>query len=120
VTALQRAFGTRREDIVVAIGPSIGPCCYEVGPEVREAFRQGPFGRVSDRWFADRTGSADGRLTLDMWMSNAEQLVEAGVPAGQVHVSALCTASHPEFFPSYRRDGKGTGRIAAVIRSRRR
>ena len=49
----------------------------------------------------------------------ADQLEDAGVPRAQIHQSGLCTASHPETLPSYRRDGRAAGRIAAAIRARR-
>jgi len=117
VTAMAREFGTRPADLVVAHGPSIGACCYVVGEEPVTAFRDGGFDESLGRWFSL---DADGRLRLDLWTANRDQLVAAGVPAESIHLSALCTASHPEVFPSYRRDGKGTGRIAAVIRPRPR
>jgi polyphenol oxidase len=117
VAAMAREFGTRPADLVVAHGPSIGACCYLVGAELVSAFRGEGFDEPLGRWFSL---DADGHLRLDLWTANRDQLVAAGVPAGNIHLSALCTASHPEVFPSYRRDGKGTGRIAAAIRTRRR
>ena len=117
VAALAREFGTRPGDLVAAQGPSIGPCCYVVGDELVEAFRASGFGREVDRWFArDETGA----LRLDLWAANRDQLAACGVPAAAIHGSGLCTANHPEWFASYRRDGPGTGRIAAVIRARAR
>lgn len=115
VGALAREYGSRPADLVVAHGPSIGPCCYTVGDELIQAFAQGGFDGAVDRWF-HRDG--DGHLRLDLWLANREQLLAAGVLAGNIHQSELCTASHPQLFASYRRDGKGTGRIAGVIRSR--
>ncbi len=64
------------------------------------------------RWFVRR----DGRLFLDIWRANADQLERAGVPGNQIFVSRLCTACHPDWFHSYRRDGGGTGRLAGFIR----
>ncbi len=115
VTAMAREFGSRPDDLVVAQGPSIGPCCYVVGEELFEAFRAGGFARETDAWFV-RDGR--GELRLDLWKATRDQLIACGVPGGAIHQSGLCTASHPEWFASYRRDGPGTGRIAAVIRSR--
>lgn len=117
VERMSREFGTRPRDVVAALGPSIGPCCYEVGREVAGAFRIGRFAREAEGWFV-RGG--DGRFVLDLWTANRDQLAAAGVPAGAIHHSGLCTASRPDLFASYRRDGPGTGRIAAVIRSRPR
>lgn len=115
VAALQREFGSAPSDLVVAHGPSIGACCYVVGEDLVDAFRSGGHSSALDRWFS-RDG--EGHLRLDLWAANRDQLLEAGVPAGQLHQSELCTASHPRLFASYRRDGKGTGRIAGVIRAR--
>ena len=96
-----------------AIGPCIGPCCYEVGEELIEAFRAAGWNNADcDRWFLRR----DGRLFLDVGAANADQLTRAGIPASQVYVSRLCTACHPDWFYSYRRDGAGTGRLAGFIR----
>lgn len=98
---------------VAAIGPSIGPCCYEVGPELLDRFRdQGWTGSVDD-WFEQRAG----RWYLDMWRANFDQLVKAGVPDESIFVSRLCTSCHPDWFPSYRRDGAGAGRLAGFIRA---
>jgi polyphenol oxidase len=116
VEILRREFGATPEDLVVAQGPSIGACCYEVGPDVVEAFEAGGFREAIDRWFSrDERGA----LRLDLWRATRDQLIAAGVRAGDVHQAGLCTASHPQWFASYRRDGPGTGRIAAVIRPRR-
>ena len=115
VAALTREFGSDPADLLVAHGPSIGACCYVVGEELVEAFERGGYGAAISRWFLR---DDEGNLRLDLWAANREQLLDAGVPVEQVHQSELCTASHPEWFASYRRDGKGTGRIAGVIRPR--
>jgi YfiH family protein len=113
VETLQRTFGVKPADLIVAIGPSIGPCCYAVGPEVLERFEAA--GSGSARWFhRDR----EGVLRLDLWAANTDQLEAAGVPRASIGVARLCTACHPGLFHSYRRDGPGTGRIAAAIRAR--
>ncbi len=98
---------------VAAIGPSIGPCCYEVGAELRDRFRDSGWTRVGDDWFEQRAG----RWYLDLWRANFDQLVKAGVPDESIYVSRLCTSCHPDWFPSYRRDGTGAGRLAGFIRA---
>lgn len=133
VGALSRTFGSRASDLIVACGPSIGTCCYEVGSDVREAFAAAGFSSAElDGWFLDapmpstanpsmkgltRKGRP-GHWFFDGWASTREQLVRAGVQAEQIFGAELCTASHPEVLCSYRRDGSPAGRIAAVVRSR--
>lgn len=81
-----------------AIGPGIGPCCYEVGQEVLSEF-------------ADLEGVADGRM-LDLPAVAAALLARAGVSASES--AGLCTSCHPELFYSHRRDGERTGRQAGL------
>lgn len=112
VECLEEAFGTRPEDLVAALGPSIGPCCYAVGTDVVDVFRRSAWLEADvRRWFVA------GDTRLDLWRANADQLVGAGVPRTAVHVSELCTACHPSAFYSYRREGAGTGRLVGFIRS---
>lgn len=129
VAALAREFGTKPPDILAAAGPSIGACCYEVGPEVRDAFAAAGFGGDHiEWWFAERPGGtaenpsmplgprrAD-RWFFDGWIAAREQLESAGVPAAQIFSARLCTASHPDVLCSYRREGRTAGRIAGAIR----
>jgi purine-nucleoside/S-methyl-5'-thioadenosine phosphorylase / adenosine deaminase len=84
-----------------AIGPGIGPCCYEVGDEVLAAFE--PLGE----------GVAAGRM-LDLPEVARRLLARAGV--GEVESSGLCTSCEAELFFSHRRDGPRTGRQAGLIR----
>ena len=115
VRAMTDRFGIDTASLSAAIGPAIGPCCYEVGEELIIAFAERGWGEAErHKWFLRR----DGRLFLDVWQANADQLQKAGIPRHQVHVSRLCTACHPEWFYSYRREGAGTGRLAAFIRPR--
>ena len=109
VRALTSRFGTNPADVVAAVGPSIGACCYEVGTDLAEHFSAHP---DASRWF-----SRHEKPHLDLWRATRDQLERAGVPAPQIHVSALCTFDHPGLFHSYRRDGKRAGRLVAAIRS---
>lgn len=99
LAAMREQFGSLPEDLWVAIGPGIGACCYEVGPEVAAQFGFSPNGRV--------------RLALAE--ANRRQLAEAGVPAEQISVASLCTRCHPEDFHSFRRDKEHAGRMYAFI-----
>jgi YfiH family protein len=131
VGALTRESGSAAADLIAVIGPAIGPCCYEVGDEVRRTFAANGFGAVDlGRWFTSRAAATSrnpsmARVTptarqahwyFDTWATARDQLITAGLPRGHVHVAELCTASHPGAFCSYRRDGAGSGRMAAAIR----
>ncbi|MQA31188.1 MAG: peptidoglycan editing factor PgeF [Luteitalea sp.] len=129
LAALEREFGCRPEDLRVAAGPSIGACCYEVGSEVRNAFMASGWTDDSIRaCFHDRPtptpvnpsirlrSPSSGCWFFDGWECTRRQLEAAGVLADRIHSAGLCTASHPEAFPSYRRDGDCAGRIAGAIR----
>ncbi|NOZ51370.1 MAG: peptidoglycan editing factor PgeF [Chloroflexi bacterium] len=108
IRAMQCEFGCEPADMVAAVGPAIGPCCYEVGPEVIAAVRQSqtdPESLLSP--------TRPGHVRLDMWQANARQLHEAGV--GQVVVAELCTACHRHTFFSHRGDHGQSGRFAAFI-----
>ena len=116
VDAMRDAFGTEPRDLVAAIGPCLGPCCGEVGPEVVEAFRAaGHDGGALERWFAP---GASGRPYLDLWRANGDQLEAAGLEPAGIYVAALCTKSHAALLHSYRVHGACAGRMAAVIRMR--
>lgn len=132
VAAMKDAFSTRAADLVAALGPSVGACCYEVGPDVYDAFAaQGFSARDLERWFfrKPQPSSANPSMPLppprpdrwffDGWASVASQLEAEGVPRAQIFNAGLCTASHPELLPSYRREGRAAGRIAAAITARR-
>jgi hypothetical protein len=123
VRALAKEFGARPPHLVAAAGPSIGPCCYEVGPEVREALAAaGGAAHGAGRWLSPSgltppgLRPRPGHAMLDLWQALEDQLVAAGVAPGNIHVARLCTACHPREYWSYRRDGAGTGRLAGVIR----
>jgi YfiH family protein len=109
VRALTARYGSSPSDIIAAVGPSIGPCCYEVGRDLVSHFSAHP---QASTWF-----TADAKPHLDLWGATRDQLAGAGVPLQQIYVCALCTFDHPAVFHSYRRDGKNAGRLVAAIRS---
>jgi hypothetical protein len=132
VEALAVRFGAAPADLVAAIGPSIGPCCYRVGQDVRAAFEAaGKWDASLGNWFSSvptvealngvpgTDPAASGRgpgVFLDTWAANADQLRGAGLAASQIHVSRLCTSCHREIFHSYRVDGERAGRMIGIIK----
>ena len=109
VEHLTSQYGANPEDVIAAVGPSIGPCCYEVGPELAAHFSSHP---EAATWF-----TRDARPRLDLWRATRDQLTHARVPPQQIHVCGMCTFDHPALFHSYRRDGTSAGRLVAAIRS---
>ena len=97
VTAMRARFGSGARDLHAAIGPGIGVCCYEVGPEVAARF------------------GAIGRAHLDLAQINRRQLLEAGVTSERIYASNLCTMCLPGEFHSFRRDREAAGRLYSFI-----
>jgi len=128
-------FGTRPEDVIAAIGPAIGRCCYEVGSDVARDFDaqfpdarawfDGPFdalasGESDPNWLPWLTMKPPGhappplRVHLDLLAANRAILTDAGIPPRQISVANLCTACRSDLLFSYRRE-KTTGRLIAAI-----
>ncbi|HEX8765821.1 MAG TPA: peptidoglycan editing factor PgeF [Candidatus Acidoferrum sp.] len=128
---MRMQFSTKPVDLLAAIGPSIGGCCYEVGTEVASEFRS-QFSTASD-WFDElRTGDEPNPLQwlnmappghqpppkhvlLDLRKANRAQLLDAGLYAQNVAVSDWCTACHRDLLFSYRKEAGATGRLISVI-----
>ena len=114
VQAMQDAFGTAPADLIAAIGPLLGQCCGEVGPDVIEAFRAGGASADSIRaWF--KPGDGD-RSMLDLERANIDQLRLAGLDSKAIFASGLCTKTEQARLHSYRAHGAGAGRLLAAIR----
>ncbi len=112
IDVMRREFGTHAEDLIAAIGPSVGPDDYQVGDGLIEAFRAaGHQARDIDRWFIRSTA----RPHLDLWRANADQLIAAGLQSDRIFSCGLSTVAHPEVFDSYRVDGERAGRMAALV-----
>jgi YfiH family protein len=114
VRAMGEAFATRPADLIAAIGPLLGGCCGEVGPDVVAAFRAGGADDASiARWFANGRGD---RSMLDLERANVDQLMAAGLDPNQIFASGLCTKTEERRLHSYRAHGSQAGRLLAAIR----
>jgi polyphenol oxidase len=109
VRALAREAGAQPERLLAAIGPSIGPCCYEVSPDLALRFREeiGP-AAVRD----------DPSPRVDLWESNAIVLRGAGIAPQRIETVGRCTSCERALFFSHRRDEGRTGRQMAFIAPR--
>ena len=110
VQRMGETFGSRPQDILAGIGPSIGACCFEVGEEVAAAFRAA---------FPEAPGllshSPEGKRTIDLWAANRLQLEAAGLLPAHIDSADVCTKCNAGLFFSYREEHGTTGRFAAWI-----
>ena len=114
-TFLER-FGSSPRDIIVGIGPSIGPCCYEVGSEVithvEDTFH-------SKKGYIDEKPLEDGKGYLNLWETNKTLLVEMDIPENNIESAGICTHCNHNSFFSHRYQKSGTGRFGAGIMIKR-
>jgi YfiH family protein len=110
VESMRFYYGTDPANLLAGIGPSIGPCCYEVGNDVWEQIEKGYFYGGEALLKED-----SGKAMLDLVQLNRLQLIEAGIPGDQVAFSGLCTSCLPSLFYSYRRDQKRVGTMTSGI-----
>jgi purine-nucleoside/S-methyl-5'-thioadenosine phosphorylase / adenosine deaminase len=108
IEVLRRRRDARPGDLSVAMGPAIGPCCFEVGDEVVTAL----LSAFPDAGAAIRPGA---KTRIDLVEANRIQALAAGVPADRIQASGLCTMCRPDLLESYRRDGAAAGRMAGLI-----
>jgi len=110
IKAMEGAFGSRPADIIAGIGPSIGPCCYEVGADVTQQIEDS-FGTLEG--LIHRQAGNGNRPHLDLWVANRLALAQAGVTV--IEVAGICTASNTDEFFSHRAEAGQTGRFGALI-----
>jgi YfiH family protein len=110
VQSLEREYGARAENIRAAIGPAANACCYEVGADVINVFKE----RFSptDHLF---TPTRDGHARIDLQAANRLQLLAAGVPEHRIHSAPFCTMDRNDLFFSYRQEKKLHGRVGRLM-----
>ncbi|MBZ5526345.1 MAG: peptidoglycan editing factor PgeF [Acidobacteriia bacterium] len=128
---MRMRYGSRPADLLAAIGPSIGPCCYDVGTEIARDF-DSQFARAADFFDELRTGDEPNPLQwlnqmppghqpppknvfLDLRKANQSQLLDAGLRPKNIFTSSLCTACHPDLLFSYRKQGPRSGRLMSIV-----
>jgi polyphenol oxidase len=128
---MQMEFGSEAKDLLAAIGPTIGGCCYEVGTEVAADF-SAKFSNASEFFDELRTGDEPNplqwlnmmppghqpppkKVLLDLKKANRLQLLEAGVLEKNIFVTELCTSCDVDRLFSYRKEGAMSGRLLGVI-----
>ena len=118
VQLMVKWFGTEASDLIAALGPAIGPCCYEVDDTVLIPLRYGL--PSSERFvtinFSSTSDSIDTKKShrLDIVGLNRFELISLGIPEGNIYSTGLCTSCRPDLFFSHRRDGILSGRHIAI------
>jgi YfiH family protein len=115
LSTMTQRFGSEPRWIRVGIGPSVGPCCYEVDEPVLERLRQ----RFPD-WRTVVRDTGRGRAILDLRSLVRRQAEATGVPQQAIGTVNVCTACHPHLFYSYRRDGTAKDTMVSGIMLTRR
>lgn len=110
IAQLQSEYDTRAEDLRCAIGPAANTCCYEVGSEVIERFKE--LFPQSDHLF---TPTHAGHARIDLQTANRDQLIAAGVSPERIHVAPFCTMDRNDLFFSYRREKHLHGRVGRLM-----
>jgi len=110
ISQLQSEYGTRAEDLRAAIGPAANSCCYEVGREVIDQFKE-RFPQSTHLF----TPTRDGHAFIDLQTANRDQLAGAGVSPERIHIAPLCTMDRTDLFFSYRREKSVHGRVGRLM-----
>ena len=129
---MEQEFGTRVQDLVAAVGPSICQDCYEVSEEVAEQFRQMEASISGSRELLQeltaqkayphrqilRPGKEAGKYQLDLWLANLLILRAAGIPLAQIQVTDVCTCCNRDYLFSHRASQGKRGNLAAFLMMR--
>lgn len=112
IDKMKEAYGTRAEDLLVCIGPSICGDCYEVGEEVALEFKKA---FAKDNWNQILRKKDNGKFMLDLWKANEILLKEAGVKPENIQTTDICTHCNSDYLFSHRTCGNERGNLAAFL-----
>lgn len=111
ISRMEEEFGCNAKDIIAAVGPSIGPCCYEVDEPVAQQFLA--LKNLQPEQFV--IGKGEGKYMLDLWETNRRVLLSAGVAREHIFVTDLCTCCKQDLLISHRATGGKRGGMAALM-----
>lgn len=112
IDKMKDAYGTRAEDLLVCIGPSICGDCYEVGEEVALEFKKA---FANQNWNQILRKKENGKFMLDLWKANEILLKEAGVKPENIQTTDICTHCNSDYLFSHRTCGNERGNLAAFL-----
>lgn len=110
VNLMKEKYNSSIDDILVAIGPSIGPCCYEIGIEVYDEFKK-RFEFCNEIFKSTNKN----KWHLDLWEANKKILMKSGIHEENISISNLCTSCNNDIFYSYRKEMGIKERMVAAI-----
>ena len=115
IAAMEREFGSEREDILVCIGPSICKDCYEVSEDVASVFQE------EEKYGACvvTKGNKEGKYQLDLWGVNRHLLLQAGILPEHIQVTDICTCCNGEYLFSHRKSEGKRGNLGAFLMLRK-
>ena len=109
---MHEKFGTQPADCLASVGPNIGPCCYEIGDDVAQIFKN--LYKENDSLILQRDKTTQ-KYHLNLQKANVLTLQKAGLKIQNIDTADTCTACNSKIFFSYRADKGTTGRIACII-----
>src|SRR6266542_2639433 len=110
IERLTKEYDSAPADLRGALGPAAAACCYEVGHEIIEGFKE-RFPRADDLF----TPTREGHARIDLLKANRDQLISAGVNVERIHTAPLCTMDRTDLFFSYRREKTVHGKVGRLL-----
>lgn len=113
IKMMEEVYGSKREDILAAIGPSICQKCYEVSQDVAEEFKSA----FSPKYWKELfyPGKKEGKYQLNLQEANRRIFLEAGILEEHIFLPGVCTCCNPDLLFSHRASGGKRGNLAAFL-----